>query len=89
MRDLAAGAAEDGGGLAILVDEAQDLPREELAALCALAHVAGQRGWRFLLALAGLPNLPRVLTEAKSYAERLFEYERARGARRRVRSRWT
>lgn len=75
VRDLAAGAAEGGGGLTILVDEAQDLSGEELSALCALAHVAGQRGWRFLLALAGLPSLPRVLTEARSYAERLFDYE--------------
>jgi hypothetical protein len=72
--DLAAAAAEEGTGVAFAVDEAQDLSREELAALCALAHLAGQRGWRCAFALAGLPSLPRVLSEAKSYAERLFDY---------------
>lgn len=72
--DLAAAAAEEGTGLAIVVDEAQDLSAEELAALCALAHLAGQRSWRCAFALAGLPSLPRVLSEAKSYAERLFDY---------------
>ena len=56
-------------------DEAQDLSNEELAALCAVAHLVGQRGWPVLFALAGLPSLPRVLAEAKSYAERLFSFD--------------
>lgn len=72
--DLANAAAEEGVGLAILVDEAQDLAEDELAALSALAHRAGQRRWRCAIALAGLPSLPRVLSEAKSYAERLYDY---------------
>lgn len=76
VRDVAAGAAEEGGGLALLVDEAQDATPAELAALCAVAHAAGQQDWPVLVALAGLPSLPRVLAEAKSYAERLFVYER-------------
>jgi len=40
-----------------------------------VAHLAGQEEWRVLIALAGLPSLPRVLAEAKSYSERLFTFE--------------
>ncbi|MDR0285505.1 MAG: AAA family ATPase [Propionibacteriaceae bacterium] len=69
------GAAEDkGAGVALLIDEAQDLATDELAALLAIVHGANQRGDRLLVALAGLPSLPRQLSEAKSYAERLFAF---------------
>jgi hypothetical protein len=74
IKDLAEAAQEQNRGLAILIDEAQDLGNDELKALCAICHQGGQRDWPFLLALAGLPNLPKVLSEAKSYAERLFTY---------------
>lgn len=75
IRDLAAAAEEEGTGVAILIDEAQDLSEAELVAVCAIAHAAAQDEWRVLFAFAGLPSLPRVLSEAKSYAER-FLYER-------------
>ena len=75
VHDVAAAGAEKGTGLAILIDEAQDLSQDELAALCSIAHTAGQNGWRCALALAGLPSLPRILAEAKSYAERLFNLQ--------------
>ena len=75
IKDLADAAQEQGRGFALLIDEAQDLTRDELKALCAISHKAGQRNWPFLLALAGLPNLPRLLSEAKSYAERLYAYQ--------------
>lgn len=63
-------------GFAVLIDEASDLAGTELVAICSVAHTAAQQGWPLLIALAGLPSLPRVLAEAKSYAERLFAYER-------------
>ncbi|WP_211882356.1 ATP-binding protein [Pseudarthrobacter albicanus] len=75
IHDLAAAAEEEGVGLAILIDEAQDLKPSERVAICAIAHAAAQDDWRVLFALAGLPSLPRVLAEAKSYAER-FNYEK-------------
>lgn len=78
VRDLSAAAAEGGAGLALLIDEAQDLTTKELTALCSIAHMASQRGWPFLVALAGLPSLPVQLGEAKSYAERLFSYHQVR-----------
>lgn len=78
LRDIAAAAGDEGVGLALLVDEAQDLTLEELTALCSVTHEAGQDGWPLLVALAGLPSLPRLLAEAKSYSERLFEFEQIR-----------
>ena len=74
LRDLSGAADEQGTGVALLVDEAQDLTSDELIALCAVVHQANQRGDRLVIALAGLPSLPRKLAEAKSYAERLFEF---------------
>ena len=74
LRDLSGAAEEKNVGLAVLVDEAQDLPDDELIALCSIIHAANQRQDRLVLALAGLPSLPRKLAEAKSYAERLFSY---------------
>jgi len=73
VRDLADAGADAGVGLAILIDEAQDLTKDELTALCAIAHAGAQDGWHFMLAFAGLPSLPRALAEAKSYAER-YQY---------------
>jgi AAA ATPase domain len=75
INDLADAADEQGVGLAVLVDEAQDLSSGELASLCAIAHAAAQDDWRVLFGFAGLPSLPRILAEAKSYAER-FRYMR-------------
>jgi hypothetical protein len=74
LHDLSAAAEEKGVGVAVLVDEAQDLARDELIALCSIVHAANQRGDRLVVALAGLPSLPRKLAEAKSYAERLFDF---------------
>jgi hypothetical protein len=74
LRDLCEAAEDRGVGVAVLVDEAQDLPEDELVALCAIVHAANQRQDRLVVGLAGLPSLPRKLAEAKSYAERLFGY---------------
>lgn len=68
--DLADAAQEEGIGVAILVDEAQDLEEGELTTLCTIAHAAAQDEWPTLFAFAGLPSLPRMLAEARSYAER-------------------
>jgi hypothetical protein len=72
--DLADAAAELGGGAALFVDEMQDLAAEELAAVCQACHEAGQREAQFYVVGAGLPSLPGALADARSYAERLFDY---------------
>lgn len=76
IRDLSEAAQEQSRGLAILIDEAQDLTRDELKlkALCAICHRSGQLRWPLLVALAGLPSLPRALFKANSFAEHLFSY---------------
>ncbi|WP_154793220.1 ATP-binding protein [Occultella kanbiaonis] len=74
VSDVAQALREDGLGLAFFIDEMQDLDRELLVALLAVQHAAGQNDWPFYIFGAGLPNLPSVLSDARSYAERLFEY---------------
>lgn len=73
IKDVALAAREEQVGLAILIDEAQDLDRQELMTLAAVAQSAAQDNWPVLFALAGLPSLPQTLAEAKSYSER-FEF---------------
>jgi AAA ATPase domain len=72
--DLADAASESGTGVGLFIDEMQDLTEAELTAVCQACHEAGQRDAQFYVVGAGLPSLPRVLAEARSYAERLFEY---------------
>ncbi len=63
-----------GVGLAVFVDEMQDIAVHELAALCGACHEISQQGAPFLVVGAGLPHLPVALAASKSYAERLFRY---------------
>ena len=63
-----------GTGVLITLDEIQYLRRDELAALIVGLHRISQLGLPVLLAGAGLPSLPGLAGEARSYAERLFSY---------------
>jgi len=72
--DLGDAAIELDCGVALFIDEMQNLTADELAAICQACHEAGQRNKPFFVIGAGLPNLPGVLAEARSYAERLFVY---------------
>lgn len=66
--------AKKGAALGIFIDEAQDLDRSLLEMLLAVQHRATQRQWPFYLIGAGLPNLPSILADTRSYAERQFSY---------------
>jgi hypothetical protein len=71
----AAGVARDVGvGIAIFVDEMQDLTETDVSALCAACHELSQQGLPLVVVGAGLPHLPAVLSASKSYSERLFRY---------------
>jgi hypothetical protein len=54
----------------------QYLPKEHLAALVQAFHLLARRGLPVMLAGAGLPSLLGLIGEARSYAERLFEFPR-------------
>lgn len=73
---LAVGAAakEAGRPVALMVDEVQYLNGPDLAALLVSMHKIGQKQLPLILFGAGLPQLAALAGEAKSYAERLFEY---------------
>src|SRR5690606_42000683 len=60
--------------LAIFVDELQYVAEPQLAALISALHRCAQLQLPVTLIGAGLPQLPGPLGEAKSYAERLFEF---------------
>jgi AAA ATPase domain len=72
--DVADLAADLGVGVAVFIDEMQDVATAELAALCGACHEMSQQGAPLLVVGAGLPHLPVALATSKSYAERLFRY---------------
>ncbi len=74
--DVAGLAADSGRGIAIFLDEMQDLCPEDVSALCAACHELSQNGLPLVVVGAGLPHLPAVLSASKSYSERLFRYAR-------------
>ena len=71
---VAQAARADGRAVALFIDEVQYLSQEDLSALIVAAHRMGQRDLPFTLFGAGLPQLAALAGEAKSYAERLFDY---------------
>jgi hypothetical protein len=71
---LGEAAQERRTGIAFLVDEVQFLKAFEFEALIAGLHRTVQRQLPITLVGAGLPQLPRLAGEAKSYAERLFKF---------------
>jgi hypothetical protein len=74
--DLAGLAAEAGKGVAIFIDEMQDIGAADISALCAACHEISQQRLPLIIIGAGLPHLPSVLSASKSYSERLFRYAR-------------
>ncbi|HUB35874.1 MAG TPA: ATP-binding protein [Solirubrobacteraceae bacterium] len=78
LRDLfvAVGEAaqEAGLGFALILDEVQNLSRDDYEALIMALHRAKQRRLPVAFVGAGLPLIPKLTAEAKSYAERMFVY---------------
>ncbi|MEJ2853505.1 MULTISPECIES: ATP-binding protein [unclassified Saccharothrix] len=69
-------AQDVGTGVALLIDEMQDVRPDDVSALCAACHELSQSGAPLVVVGAGLPHLPAVLSASKSYSERLFRYVR-------------
>ena len=71
---LGEAAKEKASAVAILIDEIQYLSQKELGAIIMAMHRMQQRQLPVVLVGAGLPVLPGLAGESKSYAERLFSF---------------
>ncbi|MER7276843.1 ATP-binding protein [Dactylosporangium sp. CA-139114] len=74
--DAASVASDVGTGVALFIDELQDLAADDISALCAACHELSQTGAPLIVVGAGLPHVPALLSASKSYSERLFRYQR-------------
>jgi len=68
-------AAHRNTGVVFLFDELQFLAKSEFESLVAALHKSVQRSVPITLVGAGLPSLPELTGEAKSYSERLFRFD--------------
>ena len=68
-------AAERKTAIVLFVDELQYVKEEQLAALIMALHRANQKQLPLTMVAAGLPQVVGQTGRAKSYAERLFEFE--------------
>lgn len=73
---LAVGSAAEakGSGVIFLLDEVQFAEEVEYRALISALHRATQKNMPVSAAAAGLPQIPRLTGQARSYAERLFAF---------------
>jgi hypothetical protein len=71
---IAEAAEERQSAVAILIDEIQYFNQKELGALIMAMHKIQQRQLPLILLGAGLPILPGLAGDSKSYAERLFSF---------------
>lgn len=74
LLSLGEAAQEGSTGIVFLFDEIQFLGQHELEALIIALHKTVQRALPITLVGAGLPQIPRLAGEAKSYSERLFTF---------------
>src|SRR4029077_18500180 len=71
---VGAAAQRAGTALVLFIDELQYVREAELAVLITALHRCAQRRLPVMLLGAGLPALRGQMGNAKSYAERLFEF---------------
>lgn len=71
---LAEAAEDRKSAIAIFIDEIQYFTQKELGALIMAMHKIQQRQLPLVLLAAGLPILPGLAGDSKSYAERLFNF---------------
>ncbi len=71
---LGTAAAGKKSGVVFLLDEVQFVSEIEYRSVVSALHRATQKNMPVTLAAAGLPQIPRLTGEARSYAERLFTF---------------
>jgi AAA ATPase domain len=74
LLQLGRAAADKATGVVFLLDEVQFVKEVEYRSVITALHRATQRNVPIALAAAGLPHIPRLTGEARSYAERLFSF---------------
>ena len=74
MEAVGAAAQSADTAVAMFIDELQYVEEDELAALITALHRTAQRQLPVVLVGAGLPQLRGRMGDAKSYAERLFDF---------------
>ena len=60
--------------ICFFIDEIQYMKQNELGSLIAALHRTNQLGYPVMIVGAGLPKIYKMLSEEKSYSERLFLY---------------
>jgi len=71
---LGSAARAKGTGVVFLLDEVQFADETQYRSVITALHRATQKNLPLTLAAAGLPQIPRLTGEARSYAERLFSF---------------
>ncbi len=74
FQSVAAAAKEKDTAIVLFIDELQVLEEKQLAALISAFHLLAQDLLPITLVAAGLPQILAKMGEAKTYAERLFEF---------------
>ena len=74
LLQLGAAARENGTGIAVFLDELQFVDEVQYRALISALHRATQKELPIAVAGAALPQIPLLTGEARSYAERLFDF---------------
>ena len=62
-------------GICFFIDEIQYMKQNELGSLIAALHRTNQLGYPIMIIGAGLPKIYKMLSDEKSYSERLFAYK--------------
>ena len=61
--------------ICFFIDEIQYMKQKQLGSLIAALHRANQLGYPVMIVGAGLPKIYKMLSDEKSYSERLFMYK--------------
>lgn len=68
-------AQESDTPVCFFIDEIQYMKKNELGALIASLHRTNQLGYPVMIVGAGLPKIYKMLSDEKTYSERLFSYQ--------------
>lgn len=68
-------AQETESAICFFIDEIQYMKQEQLGSLIAALHRTNQLGYPIMVIGAGLPKIYKMLSDEKSYSERLFMYK--------------